>query len=99
MKFIRSNELLCTTTFTPVDGSGAVPLFAEAVLVYTNLSGSQSRAVVPLARGADGVTWSGVWDSSVAKAGAVDWKVRSWGGLVAVDQGTFHLTANLANLT
>jgi hypothetical protein len=96
-RFTRQNELVCTGVFAPVDGSSAAPSAAEAVLVYVDQSGTQVTAHVAMSVGADGV-WSGVWDSSAAGEGYVEWTIRCWGGLVAAMDGSFYISANKANL-
>lgn len=97
-KFTRRNEIVCSGTFTAVDGSTAQPSAAEAVLVYTSMSGAKATVVVPLTVGAAAV-WSGVWDSSNAAPGLVEWMIHCWGGLVAATEGSFYIEANRANLS
>lgn len=94
--FIRKNEIVCTGTFTATDGSGAVPTNAEAILYYKNISGAMETDQVTLTANAKGV-WSGMWDSSNAQDGPVDWMIHCWGGLQAASEGTFFIRANKAN--
>lgn len=100
-RFVRKNSLVCSGTFTAVDGSGATPLNAELIIVYpttvATLTTPSTTATATIGLSVTGGVWSGVWDSSVAVAGRVDWMVHCWNGLVAADQGSFELIANRAN--
>ena len=96
-EFTRKNTLQCSGTFTPVNGVGA-PASAEAVLVYTNTSGATQTDRVALTLGTDGVTWTGLWDSSAAAPGCVQWAIHCWNGLQAAIDGEFTIKANAANL-
>ena len=99
--FVRKNKLVLSGTFTASDGSATAPSTVTANLAYTNTGGSPAQASVVLTLGADGVTWSGSWDSSVAligQASQVNWVVYTAGALVAAAEGTFTLAANSANV-
>jgi hypothetical protein len=96
-RFVRKNEIVCTGTFTATDGSGAVPLNAEAVLTYTNVSGATETDQIELAQNTVTGVWSGVWDSSNAQEGVVEWMIHCWNGLQAASQGSFYIVANKAN--
>jgi len=96
-KFVRKNKIVCRGTFVAEDGSGTQPSSAEAVLTYTNLSGGVSTDTVALANTAG--VWSGVWDSSNAGPGDVEWTIYGYGALVAALDGRFTIKANASNLT
>jgi hypothetical protein len=98
MKVVRQNELTCVATFTPVDGSTATPSSARAKLVFTNLQGEKQTDTVTMTLQSDGKTWKGVWDSTVAKPGLVEWAITCAGGLKAASEGSFYVVANEANL-
>ena len=93
----RLNEVVFSGLFVAADGSGAQPSNAEAVVTYLDLSGESQTANVVLANA--GGTWSGVWDSSPAQAGCVDYTVHCWGGVVAAQDGKINIKANKSNLT
>jgi hypothetical protein len=98
MQFVRGNLMVCSGQFYPVDPtSSAAPATVVATLNYTNISGTRSEDIVTLTLGADGVTWSGSWDSTNAGAGTVDWKLQTSNGLQAAAQGSFDILANRAN--
>ena len=59
---------------------------------------AQLSATIVLTLQADGLTWLGTWDSSVAE-GRIDWAVWSVGVVVAAAQGTFKVQANSANVS
>lgn len=98
MKVVRKNELTCVATFTPVDGSNAAPSNARATLVFKNLQDQKQVDTVPMTLQTDGKTWKGVWDSTVAAPGLVEWSIACDGGLKAAAQGSFYIAANDANL-
>lgn len=60
--------------------------------------GPQLKTTITLTLQADGITWSGQWDSSVAE-GRVNWVVFSSGAVVSAAQGNFQVRANSANIT
>ena len=95
--YVRGNEIVISCQFIAQDGSGAVPTQAQAQVTYINTSGSQSTDTVPMTLGADGVTWSGSWNSTPAAVGRAYWFANCWNGLVAAADGEFVITANPAN--
>lgn len=92
----RQNEIVCAATFIKADGSAGNPTNAEAKVYYTDLAGGTGIETITLTQDADGV-WRGIWDSSPAGAGPVEWTARCWGGFKGADQGTFYIKANRAN--
>lgn len=96
-KFTRKNKIVVSGTFVAADGSGTQPTNAEAVLTYKNLSGATQTDTVALTNSAG--IWSGVWDSSNAAQGCVDWTIIGTGALVAALDGKFDISANRSNLT
>ena len=73
------------------------PSSAVCVVKFCTLTGGTNETTINLTLGADGVTWSGTWDSSLAGSGRVDWVVYSEGGVVSAAQGSFVIQANSAN--
>lgn len=96
-KFVRKNKIVVSGTFVAADGSGTQPTSAEAVLTYTNLSGTTSTDTVALTNTAG--VWKGSWDSSNAGPGSVEWTIFGYGALVAALDGSFVIKANKSNLT
>ena len=96
-QYARGNELTCTVSFVGLDGTKATN--AELVVTYTNLSGAAGRDVIEMTVAVDGVTWSGVWDSSPAAECEATWCAKCWGGIKGSIQGYFSIVANPANLT
>ena len=94
MRFVRKNALVCSGTFLAADGSGAQPANAELVVAYPTASGPATETIALTVT--NGV-WEGVWDSSAAISGRVEWMVHCWNGLVAATQGSFEVIANAAN--
>jgi hypothetical protein len=93
----RKNEVIFSGVFVAADGSGAQPTNAEAVVAYKSLSGDERTATITLTNTAG--TWTGVWDTSDAEPGNVDYTVRCWGGVVAAQDGKITLKANRSNMT
>lgn len=80
-------------TFTP----WVQPSAAQAVLGFTNPQGVKVTTTLAMALGADGVTWSCLWDSSAAGRGLVTWVVFASGTVQAANQGQFEIEANYVN--
>lgn len=94
-KFVRGNEIICSGTFTAVDGVSE-PSAAEAVLKYTGTNNQPATSTVALTLRPSG-EWSGAWNSSLATECEVDYVIRCTGDLKAAAQGTFKVVANSAN--
>lgn len=94
-KFIRGNDIVCSGKFIPASGT-TQPATAVAKLSYKTLAGTPATSSVTLTKDANNI-WSGVWDSTAAGDGYVDWVIQCNGGLHAASQGTFYLQANSAN--
>ena len=73
------------------------PSAAFAILTYKDaITGNPAESTVALAVDANNI-WSGTWDSLLAQAGNIDWRIQAKGSLQAAAQGTFTLLANTAN--
>lgn len=92
----RGTEVICSGTFTALDGSGDTPTEAYFILSYTGNSGSTTTSTITMTQDINGV-WTGIWDSTLCKEGRVDWRATCRGGLRATKQGAFVVLANNAN--
>lgn len=97
MSFVRKNALIFTALFVPADGTVTQPTEANAVLKFKNTSGALTQVVIALTYNPTNNNWVGVWDSSSARQGNVDWMIYGDGSLVAAAQGSFQIDANSAN--
>lgn len=97
MTFVRRNRLQFSVTFTPPPGIVAVPSAAHATLQYRDTSGALRTDTVQLVMQPD-KSWTGVWDSSNAAQGRVEWMAWSEGALQCATQGAFEVKANRANM-
>lgn len=95
--FTRGNAIIVSGTFKPKAGQAGTATSAAVRFVYTNVSGATATDNLSMTLGADGVTWSVSWDSTLCKSGLVQWWARSAGTLIAAAQGDFTIEANAAN--
>lgn len=95
--FIRKNKMLIAVSFAPVDGSSDEPTSAFCHLSYKRKGGKKWSETITLGKNPITGKWTGVWDSSKAEAGEVDWVAESAGPVVGATQGTFLIEANDAN--
>ena len=95
--FIRGNLIEIVSSFKASDGSNTEPTTATATISYTDTAGDAQTDEITMVKLANG-NWRAIWDSSGAAPCTVDWCAEAAGALVAVDQGTFKLVANSANV-
>lgn len=92
---VRGNTVEFTAQFYAPDGTTITPASANVVIAY-------NHATVPtvdtVAMTDSLNVWSASWDSSVADAGTVYWHVQSSGPPAAAGDGSFTISANLANV-
>ena len=92
---VRGATVQFTATFYAPDGTQITPASATTLVYYT-VSGSPTTATVNMTSDSTG-TWTGDWASGPADAGNVDWFTTSSGPPYATQEGSFTLSANLAN--
>lgn len=93
--YVRGNLFAFTATFLDVNEQEVEPETVALTIDYL-LAGVRTAETIALDPLTDG-SFYGAWDSSVADRGRVDWAVRAQVP-PAADEGTFTLTANLANI-
>lgn len=95
-QFTRGEQLEFTVAFTAEDNSGTQPTTAQLAITYTS-GGSRQRQVYSLVKGDDG-KWRYTWNSTASAAGYVNYSIKALGDLRDVEDGSFVLTANDANV-
>ena len=94
---VRKNAVIFTASFAAADGTTTQPVSAYTELRFKNTSGATTQVSISLTYDSVSNTWSGVWDSSAAAQGLVEWVVYGSGILEAATQGSFQIAANAAN--
>jgi hypothetical protein len=98
----RGTTVFFTTTFFDVDGNIVQPDNATINIAYTNTAGAQVAASIAMTPPtAPAVTFTAQWDSRGVNPGNVSWSIHTGADdppPVTVEDGTFTLTANPANL-
>lgn len=95
--FVRKNVLVCTVTFTALDGTVTQPSAANLVLSYQNQQCLPQSTTIALLYNSIIGAWVGEWDSSAAGRGTVFWMAYGYGVLQASEEGSFEIAANAAN--
>ena len=95
--FIRKNIVVCTVTFTAVNGSPTQPSAATLVLTYKNQIGAMLTTSLSMMYNNTAGAWVAEWDSSAAGRGTVFWMAYGYGQLQAATEGQFDIEANSAN--
>jgi hypothetical protein len=95
--FVRKNIVVCTVTFTALDGTMLQPSSANLVLSYKNQAGAVQSANLPMIYNSVTGAWSVNWYSSATGCGTVFWMAYGYGLLQAAAEGSFDVQANAAN--
>ena len=96
-------------TFTDSDDNPASVDTATVTIVFPSSSPPgnilahdpgqlKGKTTVTMAVGSDGVTWTGIWDTSESDPGAVYWNIKTTGTNVISSDGVFVLDGNPANI-
>lgn len=99
--FFRGVTIYFQTNFFDLNQDQTQPPGAFVNIEYFDLNGNPQTIDVPMTAPSGLVTtWTTLWDSRGANPGAVYWSIHSTGPGVpyAVEDGSFMLTANNANL-
>lgn len=95
--FDRGDTLEFVVDFTAEDGSPTEPTAAQIAITYP-MGSTRERTVYSLVKGGDNL-WRYTWDSSVAlAAGRVNYSIKATGALRDVEDGSFLLDTNDANV-
>jgi hypothetical protein len=92
---VRGNDVEFLITFLDVDDVEITPASATVTVNYLS-GGERVNEGIELETNSDGV-WAGTWSSIAADVGRVFWSARSESP-TSVQDGSFNLLANLANL-
>lgn len=98
--FFRGQSIRWSTNFFDFDGNITEPPLANLIIEYSTPAATGQQITIPMTPPPVGkTTWTAVLDTRGMLAGSVDWSIETPGNApVAVEDGTFILTANTANL-
>ncbi len=101
-KFYRGQSIPIAFTFYDATGGIASPSSARWTLSYPTsgfpFSGCNDSTYVTLVQNTTSLVWEGTWASLAAFPGTVFWTIRSDDASLAVQDGSFELRGNKANL-
>lgn len=100
ISFYRGTTVNFAATFQDVNGNVIQPSGAAVNIVYFENGEQQAVDVEMNAPMSPGTQWTAEWDSRSVTPGPVTWSIhsKSTGIPYAVQDGTFQLLANSANL-
>ncbi len=98
----RGTTVQFSTTFFDVNGAPVNPDSATINIVYASTSAPNQTVDVPMTSPLSGTTWTALWDTrGLAAPQVIFWSIHTGTGdpiPVAVEDGSFNLQANQANL-
>ena len=92
--FDLKNVMRCSFSFTASDGSNTQPSAAVCTVEYPRPDGTRKKEKVTLTYNSTAGRWSGLWDTSSAAPGRVDWLAECSGSLKGSLKGSFLLESN-----
>lgn len=90
----RGNIVTFTSTFYDANNAVLNPT-APTLSIYYKSNGTYITVTSNLALSAN--VWTGVWDSSNADVGLVEWHISGGTGVPIAQDGDFRIIANKAN--
>jgi hypothetical protein len=95
-QLVKGNSITFTTSFYNANNALVVPSGANLKVSYfVNFVATANTIVMSTAD--NGNTWTGVWDSSPADQGLVDWNIKSTGAQIVSEDGQVRVIGNAAN--
>lgn len=96
----RGATVRFSTTFYDFDKNIVAPASAHVEVEYPDLNSNRQKLELPMSSPAPGTTnYTAILDTRNMGTGPVNWSIHSDAPVpVAVEDGTFQLTANPANL-
>lgn len=94
----RGATVLFNTTFYDAFGVLIVPSTAFVNIDYPNPDGSRSQTEIQMGNAPPANNFTALWDTRGVGVGTVNWSIHSAPTPAAVEDGSFLLTANTANL-
>lgn len=97
--FFRGKSIRWSTNFFDFDGNIVQPQSANLVVEFSTPAAIGQQITIPMTPPTGGkTTWTAVLDTRGMLASSVDWSIETPGSApVAVEDGSFLLTANTAN--
>ncbi len=95
MKIIRGSVVRFRATFVDPLNVALAPTSAATRVWYLDRSGASKVDEVAMTQ--DGLAWVGVWDTTPAAPGEIDWTITCAGPVQGAKDGQFVLAANKSN--
>jgi len=96
---VRGSTAYWQTNFYDVNGNLIQPVSAVVSVDFPNTDGSRAQTTVNMIAGSSSTPWTAQLDTRNMGVGPVYWSIHTNTPIpVAVEDGTFDLTANPANL-